>query len=262
MIQHSDFVSDRTLSLPEGRAVRLSHFCGEGKPLHVTKRDGSLSAWCHRCCESGRYTATLSLSEKLEQLANLKVMEDTVLRYRTLPKDIDYVLANWPAKAKLWLYKCGFTSQDIVDLQASYSPSIGRVCVPLADGYIARAVHDGQSPKYLMVAPTRFVSYGVQSSSVVLTEDALSAYKVATRGDIEAIPLMGTYLKPSLEAYLATKSEVILWLDPDRGGYVGTARIRRSLSLITKVFKVVSERDPKYSCKAQIIGALCRKQLI
>ena len=174
-----------------------------------------------------------------------------------LPDDIT---ADLPSEGLVWLRKAGIDEDLRAEYNICYSPSIKRVLLPAYDNdgrltYVqARAVFEGQSPKYVNQAAIKkplFHSHQAVTSEVVLTEDILSAIKV---GQVfSAISLLGTKPVDTLLPALMPFDEVFVWLDPDDAGINGSIKIAHYCSLLGKpVYRVHSDKDPKYYSRQEI----------
>lgn len=240
--------------LPLGRRRRVDHVCGPGRTLLLTHDGTGLHAWCFRCADSGFLPppaptlAELLARQKQREQANLEL---TVVQ--GIPDGVTNV-ADWPDKAKLWFYKAGLSNVDIKVLDARYVPASERVVLPFGKTYwLARGFN--VAPKYLGPGnkPSNlFVSYGPKAESVVLTEDALSAYKI---GKVtEAWPILGTAVsEKNLSTLLKRGVSVKLWLDPDPPGQRAAKRYMRQLTAYgVKVGNIISTRDPKLHFLSEI----------
>lgn len=165
-----------------------------------------------------------------------------------------------PIEGLNWLRKAGIDEDLRRDYNICYSPTLKRVLLPSYDSsgrltYLqARAVFDGQNPKYVNQAAVKkplFHSHQAVTSEVVLTEDILSAIKV---GQVfSAISLLGTKPVDTLFPALMPFDEVFVWLDPDDAGINGSIKIAHYCSLLGKpVYRVHSDKDPKYYSKQEI----------
>lgn len=165
-----------------------------------------------------------------------------------------------PIEGLNWLRKAGIDEDLRREYNICYSPTFKRVLLPSYDSsgrltYLqARAVFDGQTPKYANQAAVKkplFHSHQAVTSEVVLTEDILSAIKV---GQVfSAISLLGTKPVDTLLPALMPFDEVFVWLDPDDAGINGSIKIAHYCSLLGKpVYRVHSDKDPKYYSKQEI----------
>lgn len=254
--------------LPEAEALRVGerdrvdHDCGPGRTMIVSNEVKGYRAWCFRCGEGGFKAKQPTLSDMVE--LRRREAEDTALRYDpSLPTPMVQDPREWPAAARLWLYRAGLHDRRIMELGFYFHPTTQRVVLPVVeDGRVtywqARAVMPGQAPKYINPRVDReavLPRYG-EGSMVVLTEDILSAVRV---GEVtEAWSLMGTAMKAPVLARLSMEDRpVAVWLDPDSAGREGAAKVLRSLrSLGLRCFNVVSTKDPKLLSKQEILECL------
>lgn len=245
-----------TQGVAPGRKLRTNHDCGEGKTLLISNKAEGYSAWCFRCGEPGFIAhPALSLPERLALLTSLRSAEDEATASLTLPTPQEFNPQAWPDAPRVWLYKAGLSNDDITRLGFYYCARLERVVMPLyRDGELvywqARGFHKHRA-KYINPPVDRATLCakfeGRQHRSVlVLTEDILSAYRVARLTD--AWSIMGTDMPDSvaLDAVLQRKP-IVLMLDPDRGGMKGNARVSRKLrDMGADVHVAHPTRDPKY----------------
>jgi hypothetical protein len=99
--------------------------------------------------------------------------------------------------------------------------------------------------------------YGRLVSKPVLTEDALSAFKISLAG-FEAWPILGTSVPVAYIAEILKRGTgCVVWLDPDPPGRKAAARYSKQLrSYGVAVQNIVSERDPKLHFIDDIKGIL------
>ena len=114
----------------------------------------------------------------------------------------------------------------------------------------------GSRPKYLNPAGASGVGgvwFDVNSGPRVLTEDFLSAYRVAKAG-YNSAALLGTSLTPKVSARLMKEDRLVLtWLDNDTGrrgganpGQESAATVNRELrGFGLDVVNVVTDEDPQ-----------------
>lgn len=246
-------------SLEIGQKRYTDHECGAGRKLLISRDANGYSAWCFRCNDSGWAPGPrLSLAERLAAAQRAASADEAVRGRVALPEPAAHVLEGWPTDARLWLHKAGLGRPEIARLGAYYHPPTNRVVLPVLEGdevvfWQARSI-DGRQPKYLsppVDRSTLLPRYG-RASSVVLTEDLLSAFKVGLVG--EAWCLMGTYANPRLiAALLQRKAPVAVWLDPDAPGRRAAAKVHKQLKAYGIEARVIhSERDPKLHTFDQI----------
>jgi DNA primase len=167
-------------------------------------------------------------------------------RERSKPKPALYRLDDWPAVARLWLFRAGLSRQDAGKLGAYYHPPTNRVVLQLREDFWVARSTDGRQPKYLSGdrPPDLLLKWG-SAAVPTLCEDALSAYKVGKVA--EGWPIMGTKVSPAVCAALLQRgAPVNLWLDPDAAGQRAASKYRRQLQAYgLTVRNIVSQRDPK-----------------
>jgi hypothetical protein len=247
--------------LPVGRSIRVRHYCGEGKPLSLTRLADGVVYSCHRCGEKGLFKIELSLAERLALIKQQRESDATVFGNAS-PPEPRTPWPEWPVEARLWLLKAGLSAADVPKLMCWYHLPTQRVVVAprgaSAGGYwLARALKwkpGDPRPKYLARpggAQNAVPKYG-ESNRIVLTEDLLSAYKVGTVG--EAWCLLGTSIRDKmLGELLADGRPVSVWLDPDPAGIKAASQVAaklRAYGVDTTIIK--STKDPKLVHRAQI----------
>lgn len=238
--------------LRDGQKVRAQHYCGEGSCLIVSRDRKGYSAYCFRCGGKGFVPLSLSLAERLENLraASLADVEARCTLTLPAPKVLDP--QAWPRYARLWMYKSGFSNDDITSLGFYYHERLDRVVMPVYHGtelvYWQARGFSADRPKYINPSVDRqrlVAKYGSGGPAIVLTEDNLSAYKV---GKVcEAWSLMGTTLTDSVLADLIEQNKpVLIMLDPDAGGTKGLVGMARRLGAVgLKFVDARMTRDPK-----------------
>lgn len=236
-----------------GQAVRVSHECGEGKCMQVSRNPKGVGYWCHRCQDKGFLPIQRPLAERIAELTAAREAEWQARMSLALPMPAEYDPQQWPDKARVWLYKAGMSNDDIMAQGFYYNERLLRVVMPIRQGgelvyWQARGFDTAQS-KYLN-SPTPkdglTVKYGMHHAGpLVLTEDNLSAWKVGRV--CAAWSIMGTALPDkSLMEVVNTKRRVILMLDPDPAGQAGNASARKKLALLAvDTTIVVPPKDPK-----------------
>lgn len=249
-------------NLPLGHKTRLEHNCGSGRTLIVNHNLQGYSAYCFRCGEQefeGKGKQSLQELTRIRELNAQAAQEITSVE---LPEDLT---GDIPLAGRIWLYKAGLTPSTWNEYGIRYSPSMERVYLPVCkDGkpiwFQARAIHAGQTPKYLQPSADRstvlFESAPIHPTKgvVVLTEDIVSAIRV---GEVApAISLLGTKITTAQAGYISKYDRVVIWLDSDKAGRVGAANIGRTLSLLTETTNICTTDDPKLLTKQQITEQL------
>lgn len=209
------------------------------------------------------YAPEQTLAEKLEVIRLRRVADDEATATATLPMPAMYHTRDWPAPARTWLYSAGFNNDTIhAQLGAYWNPSMQRVILPYITAYgqpawIARRINGGGTagPKYLF---PRGVPRGggavvhaeatIEPSVAVITEDLLSATRVAHATGFLGVAAQGTSLDRDAVIRLAKRvDEVIVWLDPDVWGRRGALSIREQFANIgVPVRDIKSDSDPKF----------------
>lgn len=199
--------------------------------------------------------------------------DDTIDRRRldALPAPVQADPTEWPREAYLWFLKAGLGRHDIGRLGAYYHPPSDRVVLPVLDGsgrpvfWQARAF-DGRQPKYLAPDIDRALvvpEFGT-ATSVTLTEDILSAYKVGQVG--EGWSMLGTKLSDHVLTRLMQRHTqqpgftVNVWLDNDlpplhqinRGQVAARKVLARLRAMGIPARNIVSPKDPKLMSLGQI----------
>lgn len=259
----------QTANLEPGRSRRVNHDCGEGRTLTITREGNDYRAYCFRCGEPGFIDGPEeTMSQKLARLVDQRAAEARI-EGAELPAPMVRSVADWPDEAKLWFFKAGLSTHDIGKLGAYYHPPTRRVVLPLYQGehavfWQARALH-GQQPKYMAanVDKSRVLPRYGSASSITLTEDILSAYKVGSVG--EGWCLMGTSLNAhTLSELMRRRCPVNVWLDNDIGpahtynkGQIAAAKAGQQLRAMgCKVRNIVSPLDPKLMSRDSIRGLI------
>jgi len=252
-----------------GQTRRIEHDCGQGKALLISRSDRGYSAYCFRCPDGQNKLFHPADPEPLAvRIARLKARREAEERVTTscaLPSPREYNLREWPEPAVGWLLKAGLGAQEIKDLGAYYTKTLGRVVIPVREGghdvfWIARSI-DGTLPKYLCPTQGRqdiVAKYGHDGGPPVLTEDILSAYKISLAG-YTSWCLLGTKATDKLVARLIKRGKgAIAWLDPDwkvknKPGQANAAKLIRRLNLLgVPTVNVLSGADPKNHTRKEI----------
>lgn len=241
-----------TERLQPGRSCRVDHDCGDGRTMKVEHKPDGYSAYCWRCGESGWIPhPTPSLAERVARLNRERDDDIKARAVLDLPAPRVSNPQEWPAPARVWLYKAGMSNDDIEALGFYWNPRLGRVVMPLyVEGRLvywqARGFNVSRA-KYINpdVAKDHLVAAFGTGSVLVLTEDILSAYKV---GKVTtAWSIMGTSASDAvLNKIVADGRSVVICLDPDAAGRRGASKIRKALVLLGVDVRILHMRkDPK-----------------
>lgn len=242
----------------------------------VFHKDEGWSAYCHRCGEPGFVARPKeSLAERLARVKAQQEREATAQRSIVPPLPPVCDVTAWPLSARVWLYKAGFSNDDIARVGIYYHEQTDRVVVPMLDEhgvlvYWQARAHDwhrgSDREKYLnpYQASTEAGIFFPADGPVILTEDYLSAYRVSRAGWY-AGTLLGTKLRTKVLARLVTEDRRVgVWMDNDLGrmnnpGQEAAAKIVKSLrSYGLDVVNIVSDRDPKQHSRKEIQCLLTR----
>lgn len=226
--------------------------CGSGEKLSVNHSVKSYWCNCYRCgFADSEYKGAQTLQE-LKRIQELNQAAEEMMLSLELPYDYT---TDIPEHGRLWLFKAGISEQLYTKHNIGYSKSLDRVILPVyntqgsLEWYQCRALHQGQSPKYLQPARCRDkVMFRVNRDRnnlqrVVVVEDILSAIRVGEH--VNTVSLLGTKITTSQASELIKYKQIIVWLDPDRAGRQGSYKIRRTLGLVTDVKNIVTSKDPK-----------------
>ena len=248
-------------ALTVGRRTRIEHHCGEGRTLRVSRDDRGIAAYCHRCHSKGFIPTQVSMAERIARLSAGREADSEAEQQLELPAPATFDPAEWPDEARLWLYKAGFSNDEIRRHGWYWNPRMSRVILPVRkDGeviYWQGRGFDKDRPKALNPVVNReglVVEYGDSAAPwVALTEDILSAAKVGGVG--RAMALLGTVLARSTALSLADDGRpVFLMLDDDPAGRRGAAQASKLLSLLGVWHRqVYFGKDPKAVPRVEIL---------
>ena len=241
------------------RRIRVRH-CGSTPAAIQSVKYNGISTYCFRCGETVWEPKEPELRRPSEEP----------------PRGMPCPLDNgdpWPAHATAWLAELGFGRYEREQVFGCYwSVRYERIVFPLNSGFwTSRAVDPPGStrPKWLssLVNRQRCVQEYVSTSwaaiahkgppPVVLTEDILSAAKIALAGaSVVAIPCLGTTPSPAVLARAACAPKVMWWLDPDAAGqrqaYIGSRKLL-ALGVASYIMPTrLDDRDPKYLAPNEI----------
>lgn len=243
---------------------------GQGRRISDAKRASfngkSYFLWDFREKEGEVWEPTLSLAEKL---AIRKQMQEAVFQATQapgLPRPRQEVPRDWPAEARVWLHKAHLSNDDIVGMGAYWNAAMHRVVLPLtmldgSDAWLARSVSREHQPKYIF--PKGWHRGGGAlvdgaGRTLVITEDYLSAYRIAQATGRPALALMGTTINQDSVSYVVNAyEEVVLWLDGDKAGKDGSINLRRAFGMFDIGIKVITTiKDPKLLSDYEIVEKL------
>ena len=244
--------------LTQGQKRRVEHDCGDGNTMIVSRNARGISYWCHRCHTNGWIPTERSLAERIAALSEATEWDGTAQQSLELPGPGKFDPQDWPDQPRVWLYKAGFSNDEIRRHGWYWNPRMERVILPVkVDGktiYWQGRGFDPARPKALNPTVNReglVAKYG-QGDWIALTEDMLSAAKVGGVG--EAWALLGTVLSYSTALALSEAGRpVLLMLDDDPAGRRGAAEAAKTLNLLgVRNHQVYFGKDPKLVPRAVI----------
>ncbi len=199
--------------------------------------------------------------QTLAEIARIKKLNEDAL-HKTFKVELPHdFTTDIPLHGRLWLYSGGLTETVWKSYGVGYSEVLDRVILPVYDTakelqwFQGRALHAGQTPKYLQPSAPRdrilFKSHSYRvDDDVVIVEDILSAIRV---GEVRpAISLLGTKITTGQLETLTEHTRVCTWLDSDSAGRNGSYAIRKAVGLLTETRNIVTDSDPKCLSRQQI----------
>jgi hypothetical protein len=260
-IPHSDYIDLAPSKV--GEQINTNHTnCSAGsdtkKRLYIKRTNDAVLAYCHNCGGHGVRRVKGAGVRHADIIAQLlkKAEEQPTTGEVQLPHDATQLLSSWPIEARAWFYQYYLEDEDIRTLGACYSPSTGRVILPVyKDGnmvfWTGRSLLDPRPkhvPKYLSVKGSEKCLYtslsGTRTNAAVVTEDILSAYRISKTGLADGVALLGTVAAEDLVPTLANYGRVIVWLDDDLPGRTASVNLSTRLNLLLTV-PVVRSSSPE-----------------
>lgn len=224
--------------------------------------------------ESEVYEPEMTLAEKLALLKEVDQAQALAAQDSAMPQVMRHP-RDWPVQARAWLHAAGLNNLDIDIIGAGWSPTMQRVILPLEqlDGsqhWIGRRITGiaGSGPKYLMPAAMRRGGGAVlwkgpgealeRGRSLAITEDYLSAYRIANDALVPALALLGTSLDRDTLVQIADAGvHPLLWLDPDEYGQRGERELSARLAAMD-----VAHYRPQVPAEAKELSAAAINEVI
>lgn len=256
-------------NLPVGHKVRHDcPECGANSNTFAACINNNIkeySIFCHAC----KFIETHSKGKQtLAELQKLKELNDAAEQYNDrsikLPTDFD---TDIPLVGRLWLYSGGISPSVWSEYKFGWSESLQRVVMPVYDDsgnlvwYQARAILNGQRPKYLQPSAKRdhivFEARPTKqhTTTCVVVEDILSAIRVGKF--IDTYSILGTRITNNHLNKLSKYDKVVTWMDSDRAGRKSAYSIRKGVSMLTDVGNILTRKDPKKLSDKEIKDELC-----
>lgn len=248
-------------ALPVGRKLRIRHHCGRSPALDVYHNEDSWSAYCFRCHAGGRVQKEHQTLRKPVQDAD---------RIGPVPADVLHLQDAYSfEQSQIWrlLTQKGCPPGVIPGESIWYSRSARRIMLRSGQHALGRAIDPNRMPKWLMYgdwhgAPKLWVTRAPAGGTApapgarrtwALTEDALSAYKVAKAIELYA-PSSSVCVAATLGTALTDRtlplflnSDIINMYDGDSAGEAGFKAMRQRLAVLgcTVQDKRPETGDPK-----------------
>lgn len=250
-------------SLSVGQRTRREHSCGDGRTLLVSRDGKGISAYCFRCHAKGWIPDERSLAERIQALSQAQEWDQVAADSIELPGPGKMDTQDWPDEPLLWLFKAGFSRDEIKSLGWYWNPRMQRVILPVRD-HTGKVIYwqgrgfDSSRPKAINVRVDKAnitARYG-DGPVVAITEDMLSAAKVGVVTEAHAI--LGTVVSDAVLLRLASAGKPIaLMLDSDAAGRAGAKAIALRLSLLgVDNRQIYFGRDPKLVSRKEIRDVL------
>lgn len=261
-----------------GHKRKIKH-CGNSPSLSVSSTLKGWRGYCHRCQKTFWEAREIAPS-----LVDLKAYKGLKSKVSNVSLPIDFQMeykADEPISSlwMIWLLKAGITQILRTEYSLGYTIATQRAVIPIhssgstLETILLRKLNPADTgPKYLMQSssPQQAVFLSKEDRAkldkdnrlfdIIVVEDALSAIRVG-----EWIPsgaVLGTDLGQGkiirlIQHANAENPRVGLWLDPDKAGSTGHAKIAKHLELMgINSQKIVSEKDPKYLSDVEIVRRL------
>ena len=232
-------------TLAYGASRKIQH-CGSSPAARINHSNAGISLYCFRCGEQEFIPhGPRSAAEILAAREATKELTEA----RSIPKRcVGLTDTNVPSEALLWTLKTGLTPEEATDAYGfKYDPKTRRVCIPLDGGFIARAVY-AEQPKYIRSGSMDQEVWEQrvgESTTCVVTEDILSAIKVARSG-FSSIAILGTNVSPTAAARIGLYKRITCWTDGDKAGDAAYLKLRQRLALHDVTLnRIRTDADPK-----------------
>lgn len=252
-------------ALAVGQSARF-RCCGRTPAACIYNKTDSWQIYCHRCHVSA------TERKQFVSLVTPEILPKVIAAPAHLIR-VSQASAEIKAHAYSFMVSKGLMPEMLED--ALWSEGLKRLVFQTGPGtYIARAMHNYQQPKWLMLGgaqsyavaePARQLGAAADADLLILTEDYLSARKVqyvathySSCRNVLAVSLLGTRLQLQLKSKIVQANKpVLLMLDGDPAGDAGTARISLELRPFVPVSSYqIPGLDPKDMQVHQILEGL------
>lgn len=255
------------LDMPISATRRVVHEgCSEGKnpALSVKRLREGYVFNCFRCDYKGFIGGRkLPTGQILNMVKGLSVNAHAEVENIVLPKDSQPMEESpdqnsVPIEAYTWLWQAGITERMMSDYKLCWSDSYRRVIIPIEDdeytlqGFLGRDVfYDKEARhgnKYILrkeagLKRIYFTCHELDSNTVVVVEDPLSAIRITEATNYETVALLNTHVGSDLlQEYMSYR--MIVWLDRGQlANMVGVVARAQSYGVDCK--HISTPKDPK-----------------
>lgn len=236
--------------VPLGQSKKVQ-CCGTDRSRILNNLNDRYVTYCFRCKET--FSEPKSPLLRLTEQEQRSKISDTLKKSNNyLPRDFTKEL---PTHVVAWLSKAGLHQSVWEAYGIGWSPYMQRAVIPVRFngkrvGVLTRGF-DNQI-KYVLKTDTKGDVYTckprVESSTVILTEDILSAIKVQkSLPEFDVCSILGTSIHTGKFLWVIQNySRVILWFDNDKAGHEATEKWRARLAPhVERVAVWSSNKDPK-----------------
>ena len=239
-----------------GQQVHVNHVgCPSGEDtkrrLYIKRTDRGLVAYCHHCAKSGS-----AKDDNTGRLSSWLTKKEAVISKLYAPP----VLAPLSLDGMVWL--CKYYCDPKSDSFSGVYLKKNNVALKLHDpentviGCQVRDLVSNATPKYL----THYTHgsnngdaswFKAYKQHLVITEDYLSAYRVAKDTNFASVALLRTTVsdRTLLQIHELGYKSITIWLDPDSAGIEGAIKVQKKLThflpanTIVRVLKL--DKEPK-----------------
>ncbi len=263
-LKHKEFLP----FAPDSGMVRVNHNTpdcgGDSKSMIVeVKDDGSIFAYCHRCCKSGSYNSPYFKAKQNGEGHSSSSKPSVSRRQRAAGYSrASCKMDDWTSEARGIILSCGLSQIEVTANDIRYDKEVDGIYFSVYNGdrpcgYILRRFNYS-GPKYLNdfddVYPRCHVSRPSHDSDVVvLTEDILSTIKVGRQ--YNAVSLLGTSCDVLTTNWLIKNyTKFIIFLDDDNKIVKRQQRVlRNTLSMLGEATIITGVgKDPKHLTNQEI----------
>ena len=252
-----------------GEQVHINHIgCPAGedhkKRLYIRKTSTGIVAYCHHCSESG-YADTDSsrLGAWLKETVGT-----TPARFQVPPRTTTLSTAGTMWLAKYYCSTAALDGPHFTGIHTAINKVGLRLFNPVGKMIGIQVRNLFSDPKYI----TYFYESKdrgeaswftpADSTTLVITEDYLSAYRVRYDTGNSSLALLRTSLTDTTLRQINELNfeRIYIWLDPDQAGIDGAAKVLKKLRYYlpstTLVSVIKADKEPKEMTKEDLVGLL------